>query len=115
MENRVRTERQNELLTRVVNILRGGAEDKAKRDIVEATNKAIKTLKKFIRLVDTIAAMVTTAIIFIYFYEFELFISITYADNGTVLKKRHESISLNTILRALMLGMSIFVSKNIES
>lgn len=111
MEERVRSEREQAILKKFAKIFKNGIKDKAKRDIIEANQKAVKAKKNQIRFIDTIAALITSTIILIYFYEFETFIAVTYNKNGTISKKRHESTSINSILRALMLVMSIVVCK----
>lgn len=78
-----------------------------------ANQEKIATQKKFIRFVDTVAALIALVIILIYFYEFELFIRVDYSDSGTIIKKRHESTSLNSILRTIMIIGSIITSKTI--
>ena len=58
------------------------------------------------------AALIALVIILIYFYEFELFIRVQYSDNGSIIKKRHESTSLNSVLRSIMLIGSIIICKS---
>ena len=79
-----------------------------KKNLARIAAKEVTKLKKQMKKKDTIAGLISLAIMIIYFYEYETFLAEVKV-NGIATKKRHESTNLNSILRGLMLMMSIVV------
>lgn len=79
-----------------------------KKHLERINAREITRLKKQMKKKDTIAGLISLFIMFIYFYEYETFLTETKV-NGLITKKRHESTSLNSILRSVMMIMSVVV------